>query len=44
LAKAGKLRFSGNFAEAPAFFHRLNLHDRLAEITAPYIAAPTWDV
>jgi hypothetical protein len=43
LAKAGKLRFSGNLAAAPKFFHKLNLHDRLGEITAPYVSAPYWE-
>jgi hypothetical protein len=43
LMKAGKLRFSGNLAAAPAFFHKLNLHDRLAEITAPYESPAAWE-
>ncbi|MDT9598723.1 hypothetical protein [Sphingosinicella rhizophila] len=43
LAKAGKLRFSGSLSGAPEWLHKLNLHDRLAEITAPYEASPSWD-
>ena len=43
LHQAGKLRFSGGFAEAPAFFQTLNLHDRLAEITAPWVSPPSWE-
>lgn len=43
LARAGKLRFSGDLAAAPGFFHRLNLHDRLAEITAPWVDTPYWE-
>jgi hypothetical protein len=43
LAKAGKLRFSGSLAAAPKFFQKLNLHDRLAEITAPYVSPAYWE-
>jgi hypothetical protein len=43
LIAAGKLRFSGGLSAAPRFLQELNLHDRLAEITAPYTAAPDWE-
>ena len=41
LHAAGKLRFSGNLAAGPKFV--LTLHDRLAEITAPYVSSPCWE-
>jgi hypothetical protein len=41
LHAAGKLRFSGNLAAGPKFV--LTLHDRLAEITAPYVSSPYWE-
>ena len=43
LIKAGKLRFTGSLDTAPAWFQALNLHDRLAEISAPYEAPLAWD-
>jgi hypothetical protein len=43
LISAGKMRFSGDFSGAPPFWASLNLHDRLAEITAPHVAAPYWE-
>jgi hypothetical protein len=41
LHAAGKLRFAGKLTDAPRFV--LTLHDRLAEITAPYVGTPYWE-
>ena len=43
LEKAGKLRISGKLTDRPKFMEKLKLHDRLAEITAPYVSSPNWE-